>query len=354
MNLRDYLDSKGIVSIDQFDEFCSRHSCIPAKAGIKMVQKKLLSAKQLAEAFAHLADCPLVSEIKADPDLCRKLPKNFMPERLVLPVKQKTNTVTVVMADPMDFETVHEMEFIFDCKVARQTVALDVITSAIESFINEDEYIFNVLKEISADADIEVLTAVSDKDAAMDSTLSRSGSHPLIRFVNLIIHDAMKMNASDIHIEPGKNIVELRYRIDGLMKSIMKIPSYLHNAIVGRIKIISSLDIAEHRVPQDGHAKLKINDQERDLRVSTVPTIFGEKVVIRIMTSQSNILPVDDIGFSGQDAATIKKMLSNPQGLILVTGPTGSGKSSTLYSFLEHIKSEVSNIVSVEDPVEFQ
>lgn len=177
---------------------------------------------------------------------------------------------------------------------------------------------------------------------------------PIIKLLNLIIVQACKESASDVHIEPEENISRIRYRVDGILKEVMLPPKRFHNALVSRIKIMSDLDIAEKRVPQDGRIKLRFEGKNVDLRVSTIPSIFGEKVVLRILREESIVLDVEELGFSDEQKTLYESMISRPYGIILVTGPTGSGKTTTLYTTLKTLNSKAKNIITIEDPVEYQ
>jgi type IV pilus assembly protein PilB len=204
-------------------------------------------------------------------------------------------------------------------------------------------------------ADLEVLAEEREENEYdVDELIRQSEIAPIVRLTNAILADAIKLNASDIHIEPQEKMVSIRYRIDGMMKNIFKVGSPALAPLVSRIKIIGDMDISVKRRPQDGRTKLKIGKKQYDMRISTLPTIFGEKVVIRILDQSQAFINLEELGFGSDNLMTLNSLLARPQGIILVTGPTGSGKSTTLYAALNRLKSEVINIVTVEDPVEYE
>ena len=191
-------------------------------------------------------------------------------------------------------------------------------------------------------------------DLVDPATLAKARAPPIVRLVNLILSDAASAGASDVHIEPQEGSVQVRQRVDGLLRDVLTIPHHLQDQTISRLKIISGMDISERRKPQDGRSRLRFEGRRIDLRVSTLPTQFGEKVVIRLLNSGRAILPLDGIGLAPDNLRMFQSFLANPQGMILVTGPTGSGKTSTLYTALNAIKSSSNNIITLEDPIELQ
>ncbi|MCA8961644.1 MAG: type II/IV secretion system protein, partial [Planctomycetes bacterium] len=217
--------------------------------------------------------------------------------------------------------------------------------------VDDREVVQSILQDLgSSDADIEVVNSFDLADDVADL----ADEAPIIKLLNMILLRAFKDEASDIHIEAEENVTRVRYRVDGELREVMHSPKKFHNAIVSRVKIMSDLDIAEKRTPQDGRMKLKLGRDGVDVRVSTLPSVYGEKVVMRILREGSLVLGIEDIGFSESQIQVYRSIITRPYGILLVTGPTGSGKTTTLYSTLRYLNSKSKNIITIEDPVEYQ
>jgi type IV pilus assembly protein PilB len=302
---------------------------------------------RLEELSPELPEVP--SEVAAflPPDFCRK--------RAVVPLSIQGNILRLVIADPMDFSTIQDAEF----RSGKQILAVVGSDTQIQTMIHQlypqdqsapiDALASDDLKgevEILGDPEIEV---VDPAKLAKDTQMP-----PVVRLVNLILSGAAKAGASDIHMEPKEKHLQVRYRVDGLLREVIKVPRDQADATISRMKIISGMDIADRRRPQDGRSRLKYEGKRIDLRVSTLPTQFGEKVVIRLLDSKRAQVTMEQLGLTPENQHAFQLMLSRPQGMILVTGPTGSGKSSTLYTALNWVKSPTKNIITVEDPIEYQ
>jgi type IV pilus assembly protein PilB len=280
------------------------------------------------------------------------LPVDYIRKQGAMPLRIEAGTLVVAMSDPTNVFLVDEIKRRVKKPVKVVAVAAADINRLVEQLTsdNSDMRVEEIIKDI-ADDDIQLVQAAGKDDVA---DLEKMGSEsPIIRFVNYLIFDAIKQGASDIHIEPKEKALKVRYRIDGILFEAMNPPHHMHSAIVSRMKIMANLDISERRLPQDGRIRAVVHDRKVDLRMSTLPTANGEKVVVRILDNRSINVPLEDLGFSDNVLTIWKKQVEEPHGIILVTGPTGSGKTTTLYSSLKCMDGNKLNISTVEDPIEY-
>ncbi len=289
------------------------------------------------------------------PEVAGLLPSDFCRKRSVVPLSLQGKILRLVLADPMDYSTIQDAEFRSGKRVLAvvgghsqiqsliQLIYPEKAPSSLDSLGNTDAQ-----GEVETVGDLEI-EVIDPAKLAKDTQMP-----PVVRLVNLILSGAAKNGASDIHMEPKENFLQVRYRVDGLLREVMKVPRNQSDATISRMKIISGMDIADRRRPQDGRSRLKYEGKRIDLRVSTLPTQFGEKVVIRLLDSKRAQVTMEQLGLTAENQHTFQLMLSRAQGMILVTGPTGSGKSSTLYTALNWVKSPTKNIITVEDPIEYQ
>jgi type IV pilus assembly protein PilB len=251
----------------------------------------------------------------------------------------------VAMSNPLDIFAIDDIRLTSGLNVKPVLADEEDILIVINQYYTMKESIEQVIDELaSADFGVEV---------AVENELEASERAPVVKLVNSVIQQGIRDGASDIHIEPGEDIVKIRYRIDGQLHETMKYPKHLHNAVIARIKIISDMDITIKRLPQDGRKKFEFDRIHADLRISTLPTVHGEKIAIRILDRDKYFLKLENLGFSSENLGEFKKIISNPYGMILVSGPTGSGKTTTLYSALHELDFVGKNIVTIEDPVEY-
>ncbi|MEK6816568.1 MAG: GspE/PulE family protein, partial [Nanoarchaeota archaeon] len=280
-----------------------------------------------------------------DAELVKFIPENVAKKFKVVPVFKIANTLTVAMVDPQDIEALDEI---------RKTSKIDDV----EAVLATERSIIKILDSYyGAIGSIEEIVSVIEKGrfAKLNESLAEVAEEPpVIKLVNLLIMEAVKGKVSYIHVEPEQDMVRVRYRIDGVLHEAHTLPHKLQNAVISRIKILSEMDIAESRRPQDGKIHLKLENKELDIRVSTFPTVHGENVVMRLLDKSSVMLGVHDLGLSADNLGRFEKLIHNPHGIILVTGPTGSGKTTTLYAALTSISSSEKNIITIEDPVEYQ
>jgi general secretion pathway protein E len=275
----------------------------------------------------------------------------FMKKSCFVPLSVSDTTLEIAMADPKDFDTINAFKFAFGLKVAVKKGKPDDILDAIESLYGQGRKSLETIIE-EAGKDLSNGASLIEED---ESHLRDMASEaPIIRLVNRLIADAVEIGASDIHFEPYEGEFKVRYRIDGVLSDVESPPTQFQAAIISRVKLMAKLDISERRLPQDGRIKLKIRDKEVDFRVSTVPTLFGESLVMRILNRQTLLLELQELGFPHDILEQYIRLASQPYGMILVTGPTGSGKTSTLYATLSRLNSAENKIITLEDPVEYQ
>ena len=284
------------------------------------------------------------------------LPAEFCRLRGVSPLSFAGTVLRVAVSDPMDPSVVQDVGF----KTGKKTVAVVVTQTSLDQLIGR---VYPKLDAptpydmLGSDTPAGVVEATNENEYDLvDPAIAAKGTKlpPIVKLVNLVLSDAATAGASDVHIEPHETMLQVRQRVDGLLHDVLSIPHHLQDATISRIKIMSGMDISERRKPQDGRCRLRLEGRRIDLRVSTMPTQFGEKIVIRLLNPDKSVLPIDQLGFSTENLRLLQSFLARPQGMILVTGPTGSGKTSTLYTALNSIKSSTNNIITLEDPIEVQ
>ena len=311
-------------------------------------ESQILSAQ--AECLGLAFEVPDKSEV--DAQAFALLPADYIRKHFVLPLRLDGKALVIGMADPANVFLLDEVKRRTrrDCRiVVTPTADINRLVEQLTSSTSADIKVDEIIKDM-ADDDVQVVAETKDDVTDLEKAGSES---PIIRFVNFLIFDAIKQGASDIHIEPKEKTLKVRYRIDGILFEAMNPPHGMHAAIVSRMKIMANLDISERRLPQDGRIRTIVHGRKVDLRMSTLPTGFGEKVVVRILDNRSINVPLEDLGFS-ENAMTIwKNQIDQPHGILLVTGPTGSGKTTTLYSSLRCMDGNQLNISTVEDPIEY-
>lgn len=327
------------------------------KTGVSIEQcarnKKFVTDQDLAQAYAKYASLSYVDAISdkmADLDLLAKVPLKFLRDNEVMPVVVGGHVI-ILTANPFDFQSLDEMNMLLGGTAQYAVAPLSVIISGINRYypLEGTEGMMKELEEEEGAPKEVAFEEIEEKDI-----LGMASEAPIIKLVNNIFFQAVKRNASDIHIEPFEKEVRARYRIDGVLYNVMTIPKRIQGALISRIKIMSHLDIAEKRIPQDGRIAIKVGDKPVDIRVSILPVAYGERVVMRLLDKSKTFAGLGDIGFSERDFAVVEKNIRRPNGILYITGPTGSGKTSTLYSILNEVNSPDVNIITVEDPVEYQ
>lgn len=302
--------------------------------------------KQLNMGSLRLAD------IELNPEIVALIPSDIAHKFNVIAVSKLKKTLIVAIADPNNVYVLDAIKFITGCNVQPVISPENAITKAIEKYYRSDSGVSEILKGMEDEEELEVVS-VSEEELSESDLQSAVQDKPLVRLVDSIIKEAVRTGASDIHIEMYERRIRVRYRVDGNLKEMDPLPFKYRAAIISRIKIMSELDISERRLPQDGRIKIKLDNRTVDLRVSVLPTIFGEKVVMRILDPDALMVDMTKLGFTEISLKRFDNAIHLPFGIILVTGPTGSGKTTTLYSALKQINTEDINIMTAEDPVEF-
>jgi type IV pilus assembly protein PilB len=309
-------------------------------------------AKALASQL-NIDFLPL-ENLKIPPDVISIIPASIATASMVMPISKKGKKLVVAMANPLEQYVIDDLRFITALDVEIAVSPESKINAAIKKY-----YTDNLDSKLSEDADIDAFLEVIADDRApeeendIQNLIVLTEEAPVVKFTNHIIANAIRFKASDIHIEPRYGDTLVRYRVDGIMREILHASKKSHFSVVARIKIISNMDISIRRKPQDGRTRIKFGRKEYDLRISTIPTSYGEKVTVRILDPEGADLSIDDLGFPKKDQEVFMGQIHRPQGIILVTGPTGSGKSTTLYACLNELNTSEVNIITVEDPVEY-
>ena len=316
-----------------------------------------VSEEGLADSLAAYARFPRVNLATANigPEAVKMLPQETARKYICIPIRQEGRHLLLAMANPTDYRALQDIEFSVGKPLKVVVCTKTEVLDAIEKYYEPDDALRAFTDKLEDAKEFQIVAGEGDEaDVNLSDSRSQAEMAPVIKVVNLIIQDGIAQRGTDIHIEPTLNDVQVRLRIDGVLRPLMQLPKWLANPICSRVKILARLDISERRMPQDGRLKVQRADKSYDLRVSTLPTHFGEKVVLRILSSGADLPTLDQLGIEEDSLRTLMRSVMQPQGLILVTGPTGSGKSTTLYACLSKRKSPDLNIVTVEDPIEYQ
>jgi len=319
----------------------------------QLVQNNLLTAEELAKFIANCYGRPAVdlSKLEIDPKLT-KISLDILKKNQAIPIRRRGNILTLAVVDPYNIHALDEMSFISGCQIDVAICQEDQINETLDSMGGSEQELEDVMADLGAD-NMEVVD--TDELQTDDGILaSESEEAPVVKLVNLILLGAIKRSASDIHIEPYEKTMRIRYRVDGVLQEIMRPPMSMRDAIVSRLKIQARLDISERRLPQDGRIKLRLSKTKTvDFRVSILPTLFGEKVVMRLLDPSNLQLNMEVLGYEPEDLKKFKDAINMPYGMVLVTGPTGSGKTVSLYSAVGELNKPEINLSTAEDPVEF-
>jgi type IV pilus assembly protein PilB len=356
LRLGEYLVKIGLIDKETLNKALIAQKSSKKKLGEVLMDMGVADDVVIAKALAVRLKLPYGRIDKANiPDNIISLISPELAEKhAVIPLKMNGNRLLVAMANPLNLYSLEDLRFYTQLPIDRAVVPSSDIAVSIEKYYPKPGLEINLSLEFGSDEDdIEVIENKEEKETPIRELQDLGDLPPIVKFVNSVIADAIKLKASDIHIEPQEKSLVVRYRVDGIMREIMRADRNIHAAVASRIKIMSNLDIAIKRKPQDGKAQVKQAGKIFDLRVSSLPTSYGEKVTIRILNPATAQLNPEDLGFSDKDLKTLNRAIQLPQGIILVTGPTGSGKSSTLYACLNKLNSPEVNIITVEDPVEF-
>ncbi len=350
----DLLLREGLVTQDQLNKALAEQRNNGTRVGYALVKLGFVKETDLTRMLARQHKMPAVdlSKFQVDPRIAKLIPGELALKHSVLPLKRDGRTLTVAMSDPASMSVLDDIKFITRLDIFPVIAGEFTLRNAIEKFYESGEAQMENLLSDLVDDDIEILES-ENENAADNNGAALIDEAPVVKLINAIMTDALKKGASDIHFECFEKELRVRYRIDGALHEIMRPPIKMRPALISRFKIMASLNIAERRVPQDGRIKLKIGTKVIDFRVSTLPTLFGEKVVLRILDKGNLTLDLQTFGIEPRAERELMEAISNPYGMVLVTGPTGSGKTTTLYSALSKINNIDVNIMTAEDPVEY-
>jgi type IV pilus assembly protein PilB len=349
----DLLVRESLLTTEQLREARDAARQAGGRLGVHITQLGYLQEAELTDFVAKQYGVPSIDldEFEVDPAVIQLIPEEVAIKHMVLPVNRAGSTLILATADPSNIVAIDDIKFLTGYNIEVVVAAEDAIKRAIDRYYDQTSSLADVMSDFE-DIDVDIIH--DDDDIDIGELAKESEDAPVVKLVNLILTDAVKRTASDIHVEPYEKLFRVRYRIDGVLYDVMKPPPKLKNAITSRIKIMSSLDIAERRLPQDGRIKLKLGrGREMDFRVSVLPTLFGEKTVLRLLDKENLQLDMTKLGFDEDQLVPFKDCIHRPYGMVLVTGPTGSGKTTTLYSALSELNTSTENISTAEDPVEF-
>ncbi|HYS50969.1 MAG TPA: type IV-A pilus assembly ATPase PilB, partial [Burkholderiales bacterium] len=343
----------GLITPDQLKKALLEQKNTGMRLGYTLVKLGFIEETEISKMLARQYRMPAVdlSRFEVDPKIIKLMPPDIAVKHTVLPLKREGRTLTVAIADPNNVTAIEDIKFVTRCDVFPVIAGEYTLRNAIERYYQQsDAQLQTLLKDIEAAEDLEVVEDSVDEDVKAQDLADDA---PVVKLINGLLTDAVKRGASDIHIEPFEHELRVRYRVDGALHEVMKPPVKMRAALTSRVKIMAQLNIAERRVPQDGRIKLKMGTKVIDFRVSTLPVLFGEKIVLRILDKGNLTLDLKTFGFEPRSEADLLKAILNPYGMVLVTGPTGSGKTTTLYSALSRINQIDVNIMTAEDPVEY-
>jgi type IV pilus assembly protein PilB len=346
-----------ILQPEQLDRALKLQGPVPEPLGRLLVRQGLATEEQIVQALATQLNIPYVRLASAvvEPKALKLIPLAMAEKHTVCPLSLEDKALLLVMADPLNLETVKDVEFRAGLRVRPAISTATEIRDAIARCYVFDESLAPFMRNLKEQVEVQVETLTELPGDGEGLDLKKHGeTTPVVKMVNLLISEGIRARASDIHIEPGVGEVAVRNRVDGVLRDALRIPKWIHAGVVSRLKILANLDIAERRRPQDGRIRVKVGEGALDLRVSTLPTHCGEKVVLRLLDPARDLLTLEHIGLDPAQRRLLQAALAQPQGTILVTGPTGSGKTSTLYAAISHLKSSRTNIVTIENPIEFQ
>ena len=348
IKLGELLMGAGMLSQAQLDEVLAEQRKSRKRMGQILIERNILTEDEIMDTLAVQLSLERFDIGKAfiDPDIARSVPKEVAKKYNLIPFGEKDGKLLVAMSDPLNIFAIDDISFITQKPIQPCIAGYDAIEKAIELYFSKqstDKALEDLKKEYKVELDGKYDQAIIDEIQ----------SAPAVRLTNSILNQAITIGASDIHIEPFEKEVKVRYRVDGVLAASMAIPKNLYSSVCTRIKIMAGMNIAENRLPQDGRNEMQVGGKSYDFRVSSLPTVFGEKIVIRILDRKNFQLSRSMLGLTNHDNILLNRILSLPYGIVLLTGPTGSGKSTTLYTILREFNTVEKNIVTVEDPVEY-
>ncbi len=354
--LGELLIESGLLTVENLKDALEAQKNTGKRLGEALIDMKIISEEEMAFSLAMQLKIPFIDlidySIKNDVIDC--IPEEVCQKFICIPLSMKNNILDVAMADPLDLHIMKDLQFITGYNIQPAISTRSQIRDKLQQYYHPERTIKDVADEFVEDTGLMEFLPDEETKIEEEADFESFKDSPFIKMVDLIIRNAIKSGSSDVHIEAQENHVRVRNRIDGMLKDSIKLPKWTQPIIISRIKVLAGLNIAERRLPQDGRIKVKAKNVSVDLRVSTLPTYYGEKAVIRILNKEEAFLSVDQLGLSQKNLKILTNFIHRPQGMVLITGPTGSGKTSTLYGCMREIKSEEVNIISVEDPVEYE
>lgn len=342
--LGDLLVESQIISEAQLQEALQEQRKTKQKLGDLLITQGYINEQQLIEVLEFQLGIPHVSLFKyqIEPSITQILPEALARRYQAIPIHKEGGKLLVAMADPLDYFAIEEMRMSTGFRIEPAITSRDELNRAIARHYGLQDSMSQIMGELPTTQEEIRETEITNEDS------------PVVRLVNQMIQQAMQLRVSDIHVDPGEASVSIRYRLDGVLRTERTIPKQMQGFITARLKIMARLNIAERRLPQDGRMKMTFDNRTIDIRVSSLPTIHGEKIVLRLLDLSTGVKSIDLLGFGKRNQAIFREMIERPYGILLITGPTGSGKTTTLYSALNHLNQEAANIITVEDPVEYQ
>ena len=354
----EFLVESGLITEADLTRALSEQRSRRGKLGEMVVALGLATELDITQALSLQLGIPLIDlkNTPVEPQAIELIQEKVARRHYIVPVAIDQKELHLAMADPLSFEAFEDVRFASGYTIRPFLAPRSDITWAIDQHYHLGTSLSTIVKDIADERMVEVVhkEAGEPESADLDDLRKKSAAAPVIRMVNLIISEAVSLTASDIHVEPTRTDLQIRNRVDGILRKTMELPKWIQGAVISRLKVMANMDIAEKRLPQDGRIGVRVGGRNLDLRVSTVPASFGEKVVIRILDSANAGIPLDALGFSPSELAKMEDIIRRPQGIILVTGPTGSGKTTTLYGVLNRIKTVEDNITTIEDPIEYE
>jgi len=355
VKLGQLLVSGNVINEEQLEKALELQKSEGGRVGSNLIKLGFLTEEKLVEFLSKQYGVPSVtlSAEEADPSIVKFIPYDVAQKYQIFPVSKNGATLTLAMTDPSNVFAIDDVKFMTGYEVKPVVASESAIKDSIARHYEQSDALQTVVDSIDMDDSGLDLIQETEEDVDVSQLKEAVDEAPVVKLVNLILSEAITRGASDIHVEPYEKQFRIRYRIDGVLYDIMQPPIRLKAALSSRLKIMSELDIAERRLPQDGRIKLKVKDKPIDLRVSTLPTLFGEKIVMRILDKSNLNLDLTVLGFEENALADFQEAIHSPFGMVLVTGPTGSGKTTTLYSALSTVNDVDVNIMTAEDPVEY-
>jgi len=340
--LGDLLVDSGLITSEQLENALAAQSP-NEKLGDTLLREGYITEQQLIEVLEFQLGVPHINiyQYPIEQETIQLVPKELAKRHEVMPIRTDDHQLFVAMADPMDYFAIEELRMATGFQIVPGIATKDALQRTIAKYYDFQESLDEAMDDLIPEESVED-AGITDEDS------------PVVRLVNQIISNAVTQRASDIHFDPHELELLIRYRVDGVLMTERTLPKHMQNVITARLKIMANLNITESRLPQDGRIKMTINFKPIDIRISTLPSVYGEKIVMRILDLSSALDQLGKIGFTSENEQTFRDMIAKPNGIVLITGPTGSGKSSTLYAALNQLNDESVNIITIEDPVEYQ